>query len=97
VVDEEAFLADEISPVNHVLDGHLIDVECTGEEEEQPGEMIRPEMFVDVRVEKAIDAGYEEGQNEDEVAVDPDMVGQVVMVVPVNLAEHSIVYARIIT
>ena len=97
MVDEEAFLADEISPVNHVLDGHFIDVEGTGEEEEQSGEMIRPEMFVDVRVEKTIDAGYDEGQNEDEVAVDPDMVGQVVMVVPVNMTEHSIVYARINT
>lgn len=42
MVDEEGFLADGVTSINYILDGHFVDVECAAEEEEDTGKVIRP-------------------------------------------------------
>lgn len=43
-----------------------------------------------------VDAGDEEGYNQNEVAVDPDVVGEVVVEVPVYLHHFLLFYAKFI-
>ena len=52
--------------------------------------MVGPEMFVDLRVQVAVDASDDKGKNEDDVAVDPDVVGEIVVVAPVDVLEHVV-------
>lgn len=44
-----------------------------------------------------VDAGDEEGRDEDEVAVDPDVVGEVVVEVPIYLHHFLLFYAKFIS
>lgn len=46
--------------------------------------MISPQFFIDVDVEISEDTAEDEGQDEDYVAVDPYIVGEVVVVHPVD-------------
>lgn len=84
MVDEEGLLTHRLPAVPQVLYGHLVQVEGAGEEEEQPSEVVGPEAKRDLGVPKTVETGGEEGKDEDEVAVDPDSVGQVVVKVPVD-------------
>ena len=84
MVNEESFLTYTVTTIVYIFDWHLVDVVETGEEKEDAGEMVCPEMFVDLGLTVAGDTGYEEGDDEGDIAVDPDVVGEVVMILPVN-------------
>lgn len=92
VVDKEGLLANVVPAIHDILDGHIVDVVGASEEEEESGEMIGPEMFVDLGMQVAVDAGDDEGQDEDNVAVDPYVVGEEVMIVPIDALEHVVIY-----
>jgi hypothetical protein len=47
-------------------------------------------MFVDLRVEVAVDAGYDKGWNKKDVTVVPDVVGEVVVIAPVYRLQHVV-------
>lgn len=64
MVDEEWFLANCISTVDHIFGGHLVDVKCTAQKEKDAWEVISPKFFVDIGVHEPEDAGDDEGQNE---------------------------------
>ena len=51
--------------------------------------MISPQMFFDISVEESVDTGYDEWQNEDSVAIDPDVVGEIVLISPVYLLKYG--------
>lgn len=81
---KECFLANSIASINDVFDGNIVDVVEPTEYEKESGDVISPQMFADIRVTESADAGEDEGQDEDGVEVDPDAIGEEVVVVPVN-------------
>ena len=81
---EKRFLADGISSVDDPFYGYIVDVVEPGEDEKNSREVISPQFFIDVGVDESADAADDEGENEQDVAVDPDVVGEVVMVYPVD-------------
>ena len=85
MMDEERLLADAISSVHDILDGYFIDIENDCENEEESGEVIGPEVSFEIGVEEPVDAGDDEGRYEYDVAVDPNIVGVVVVIGPVDL------------
>ena len=85
MMDEERLLADAISSVHDILDGYFVDIEDNCENEEDSGEVIGPKVSFDIGVEEPVDAGDDEGWYEYDVAVDPNIVGVVVVIGPVDL------------
>ena len=85
VVYVERFEANAVATVNGPLDWQIIDVVYPGEEEEDPGEVISPQFFVDVGVEQSGEEGDDEWEDKNDVTVDPYLVGQIVVAHPVDV------------
>ena len=93
-MNKERFLTNRISTINQVLNRHIVDIVEPSEDKEESGQMVSPQFSGDLRVAEAVDAGDDEGDDEDDVAVDPDVVGEIVVVLPVDLFQelHHIYY-----
>ena len=46
--------------------------------------MISPEISVDIRFPETVDTGDDKGRNEDDVSIDPYVVGYVVVLLPLD-------------
>jgi hypothetical protein len=79
VVDEEGPLAEGVCPVDCQLDGDVVEVVEPGVEQHAAGELVRPEGDGDVGMAEAVDAGEEEGEDEEGVGGDPQVVAEVVV------------------
>ena len=84
VMDVEWLEADRVPSIEHVLRRHIVDVVEAGENQEESGEMVGPEMSLEARVEIPVDTSDDEWQDKDTVAIDPDVIGHVVVILPVN-------------
>lgn len=84
MMDEKALEADALSSIDEVFYRHVVDVVEAREDQEESGEVICPKMGFDIWISDSIDAGDEERDDEDDIAVDPDVVGDVVVFLPID-------------
>jgi hypothetical protein len=92
VVDEEGSLADRVHSIDEVLDWNIIEVVEPGEGQEQSGEVIRPKGGTEIRIAQSIEAGDGKGNDEGEIAPYPEIVGEVVMVPPIDIHRNLLFY-----
>ena len=88
VVNEERFLADAVAPIKHILDRHIIDIVDTRQKQKYPCKMISPQILVNVHISVPVDTRDDERQNEYGVTVDPYIVGEVVVIVPIYILDY---------
>lgn len=82
---EKAFLANGVSSINEVLYGEIVDIVQTCEDQKESSEMICPQMGFYIWISDAIEACDEERDDEYDISIDPDVVGYVVMSLPIDL------------
>lgn len=87
MVDQQRLLANSLHAIDHVLDGNIVDVEEASDGEEQPAEVVSEEVDLGGGVPESVEAGDEERNDAEQVDVHPQVVGDVVMSLPVDL--HS--------
>lgn len=74
MMDEECLLTDGISPIDHVLNHHIVHIEETRKEKHESRDVVGDQGFVHILVEEPHHTGDEERYDEEDVEVNPEDV-----------------------